>query len=375
MEHAVKPLTVMLALLAATSHVAFAQSTAFTYQGDFQQGGAPANGPHDVRFRLFDAPNGGAQVGITICVDNVPVAVGLFTATIDFGTAFANASSRHLEVEVHQDSGLDCANTTGYTTLSPRQAITPAPRATAANTAFSLSAPDGSPTSALFVDSAGNVGIGTTTPNTPLGVRAPSGGELPGAGVRIQGFSSGVGNLAYMDFRNATSTRIGYVGDGGGGDDSIYLHSDSGSVHLSTSFGDAVSATPSGDVGIGTPIPTARLDVRGDIRLGSTGQYLAPAAQENLRIVRGAVFSDGNIQAGSGFSVTPTATGIYTVTFSQPFTSMPVIAATARSSPTQSVMNLANIDNVTSTSFQVRVTWLSGSLQKGPFHFIAVGPR
>jgi hypothetical protein len=43
-------------------------------------------------------------------------------------------------------------------------------------------------------------------------------------------------------------------------------------VILYTQVGAAVTAKPNGNVGIGTGSPAARLDVRGDIRLGSTGQ-------------------------------------------------------------------------------------------------------
>ncbi|MGD9791343.1 MAG: hypothetical protein AB7Q00_10465 [Phycisphaerales bacterium] len=338
------------------TNAALAQTTAFTYQGELRSGSALANGLHDVRFRLFDAMSAGAQVGSTICVDDVPVIEGRFSVTIDFGGAFASTAARFIEIEVRADTGLDCANTTGYTTLSPRQAITPAPRAAAANTAFSLSAPDGSPSNVLVVDNEGDVGIGTASPSARLEVvGGPIQVTSAGDQADLLWFASERSWVVRQEGAGATAA-LKFQSAGGGGNKNFIIQTD-------------------GLVGVGTTSPTAKLDVRGDIRLGSTGQYLAPAATENLRIIRGAVFSDGNIQAGSGFSVTPTNTGIYTVTFAQPFLSMPVVTAAARSVPTQSVMNVVNIDNVTSTSFQVRVTWISGSLQNGPFHFIAVGPR
>src|SRR5262245_12999648 len=74
------------------------QTTAFTYQGRLQSAGAAANGLHDLRFRLFDAATGGAQVGATLCVNDVTVSGGLLTATLDFGAQF-NGSPRFLEVE------------------------------------------------------------------------------------------------------------------------------------------------------------------------------------------------------------------------------------------------------------------------------------
>ncbi|HUT23616.1 MAG TPA: hypothetical protein VM492_04660, partial [Sumerlaeia bacterium] len=40
--------------------------TAFTYQGYLASGGAEANGNHDFQFALYDAANGGSQVGVTV---------------------------------------------------------------------------------------------------------------------------------------------------------------------------------------------------------------------------------------------------------------------------------------------------------------------
>ncbi|MGQ0626922.1 MAG: hypothetical protein ACT4PL_02340 [Phycisphaerales bacterium] len=154
----------------ALSALAHAQtpSTAFTYQGDLKNGGTSANGLFDLRFRLFDAASAGTQVGATICLENVQVTNGLFTATLDFGQQFANAAGRHLQIDARADTGLACSNTTGFVTLAPRQALTGAPRAISANLAYALSAPDGAPASAVAVDNAGNVGIGTNTPGSPL---------------------------------------------------------------------------------------------------------------------------------------------------------------------------------------------------------------
>ena len=62
----------VLTSLALTAGAA-AQSTAFTYQGELKSDGQPASGLHDVRFKLFDAPTAGTQVGSTFCADNVQV--------------------------------------------------------------------------------------------------------------------------------------------------------------------------------------------------------------------------------------------------------------------------------------------------------------
>ena len=45
---------------------AFAQGSAFVYQGKLQDGGTAANGTYQFEFRLFDAAAGGSQVGQTL---------------------------------------------------------------------------------------------------------------------------------------------------------------------------------------------------------------------------------------------------------------------------------------------------------------------
>lgn len=265
--------TLVIVALACLTSFAHAQSTAFTYQGNLNSAGSPANGVHDLRFKLFGAASDGAQVGSTVCVNNVQIVNGQFSATIDFGPQFANTSARHLEVDVRADSGLDCANTTGYTTLSPRQAITSVPRATAANTAFSLSSPDGTPQSSLLVDNDGRVGIGIAAPAAPLHVSAPNIGLTPGEGLRVQGFSSGVSNMAYVSFVNSAGAPIGYVGDGSTGDNTTFVGSYVGDICLVNTTERVLTATQAGRVGIGTTTPTAKLEVNGDIKVAPATRW------------------------------------------------------------------------------------------------------
>lgn len=101
-------------------------STAFTYQGRLTDGGSPANGQYDFEFKLYDDPSSGAQVGSTIVKDNVNVAEGIFTVQLDFGAASAilNGDARYLAIGVRPGS-----STGAYTSLTPRQALTPTPYA------------------------------------------------------------------------------------------------------------------------------------------------------------------------------------------------------------------------------------------------------
>ena len=115
-----------LALWAGASSL-HAQGTTFTYQGQLANNGLPANGSYDLTFSLFNVSNGAGQVGGTVTNSAVAVSNGLFTAALDFGNQFPGAN-RWLEIAVRTNGG------SVFSTLSPRQALTPTPYAiTAAN--------------------------------------------------------------------------------------------------------------------------------------------------------------------------------------------------------------------------------------------------
>src|SRR5262249_34559799 len=103
-------------------------TTAFTFQGQLASNAAPVTGTYDLQFRLFDAATGGAQVGPTLCANNITVTNGQVTTQLDFGAQFAG-QQRFLAISVRQHPGLTCANTTGFTPLPPRQQLTAAPNA------------------------------------------------------------------------------------------------------------------------------------------------------------------------------------------------------------------------------------------------------
>jgi hypothetical protein len=120
---------VVLAGLAATA-AAQSLGTAFTYQGRFTDAGNPASGSYDLQLVLFDAASGGAQVGPTLTRDDVAVANGLFTVSLDFGAVFAG-NKRWLEIRVRPG-----ASTGTYTTLGGLQELSPSP-----NAVFSANSP------------------------------------------------------------------------------------------------------------------------------------------------------------------------------------------------------------------------------------------
>ncbi len=116
-------LLLTLAALLALAAVARAQSTAFTYQGRLDNGGAPSNGGYDLRVAVFDDATGGNQRGL-LTNSAVAVSNGLFTTTLDFGFGVFNGGPRWLEIGVRSNG-----TAAAFNTLVPRQAVLPAPYA------------------------------------------------------------------------------------------------------------------------------------------------------------------------------------------------------------------------------------------------------
>lgn len=127
-----------ISLILLMCAAAFAQTTAFTYQGRLSDGGAAANGSYDLGFALFDAASGGAQIGATLTRPAVAVSNGIFTVTLDFGASpFAAGANRFLEIAVKRPADAT------FTTLAPRQQLTSSPysvQSLSATTANGLSA-------------------------------------------------------------------------------------------------------------------------------------------------------------------------------------------------------------------------------------------
>src|SRR5262245_61475876 len=100
---------------------AFAQGTAFTYQGRLNDAGAPANGSYDLLFRVYDVPAGGSPLTVFPFIRSVEVNDGLFSLPIDFGAAPFAGNPVYLEMEIRTNGAAN------YTTILPRQPLTPAP--------------------------------------------------------------------------------------------------------------------------------------------------------------------------------------------------------------------------------------------------------
>lgn len=174
------------------------QGSAFTYQGELRQAGAPVTGNVDMTFALFDAAVGGNQVGPALSFtaaggNAIPVASGVFTVALDFGTLAFNgpaSSERYLRATVNG------------TTLSPRTKIESAPYALQAKTAemaYSVDVP-------LLLS-------GTTTPT--LNVISTSAGDPGNVNLSVASFFANNTTGVASAIRGETNTIFGNFGAAG----------------------------------------------------------------------------------------------------------------------------------------------------------------
>jgi len=164
-------LTLTLLVFVTGIVTAFAQGTAFTYQGRLNDGPNPANGSFDLTFTVYDGTGSGANVvGPILTNSALAVSNGLFTTALDFGAGVFPGSARWLEIGVRTNGG------GAFTTLWPRQELTPAPYAITAenvtpgvglagtySSALTLNNPANNISGSFTGDGAGLTNINTAT--------------------------------------------------------------------------------------------------------------------------------------------------------------------------------------------------------------------
>jgi hypothetical protein len=394
-----------IALLCAIAVAARAQSTAITYQGRLAEHGLPYNGLAEMQCLLYSTSSGGAPFASnTPAVSSVNVSNGLFTVPLDFGAGAFPGAPRFLEIQVRTNLG-------AFFTMTPRQALTPAPSALFSLGPWVSSGNDLSYTS-------GKVGIGTTNP----------GSAVPSAKLDVVGGDVVVANGSGFFSRNAAGIGIGAgIGSkpnanqddlrlfaGGqqrvritsGGRVGIGLFDELGGpiagVHIKNdtdpSFGTlAVQGDPFAPLGAAqaflTIIPQNTVSARragfgylspgtsdltianaggGHIVLSDVGgTHLPTCGEESLRIVRGTV-RENLPDIGTGFTVTNgDFPGDYIITFSAPFSATPSVTATALA---YGAIRYAQVGEVDAT--HVLIATHDGTIERPTsFSFIAIGPR
>src|SRR5208282_1610792 len=114
----------LFATLGLQVSTVFAQGTLFTYQGQLTTSNGPAQGKYNMTFKLWNASSGGTQAGSTITTNGVVIVTnGLFTVYLDFGNQYSTGTSYWLEL------GVETNGAGSFTTLTPRQELTPTPYA------------------------------------------------------------------------------------------------------------------------------------------------------------------------------------------------------------------------------------------------------
>lgn len=214
-----------VALLGAIPPQAGAQtpvSTAFTYQGQLKQSGAPYNGEADLAFSLYDAAAGGNITGGPVWIDDVNVVNGLFTVTVDFGAPAFAGNDRWLEIQIGHPP----------TVLSPRTKLTSAPfaiRAGDLDMPFSGTSDTGTQTLFISNTDTGKAGYfavdNATSASSALAAATNGGGsaghfennnagnaspalyaETNGSGDAVSGYTDGTGSAGYFQVNNAASS-------------------------------------------------------------------------------------------------------------------------------------------------------------------------
>ncbi|MCE5185778.1 MAG: hypothetical protein LLF76_06600, partial [Planctomycetaceae bacterium] len=136
--------------------------TGFTYQGRLLDANQSGAGLYDFVFTVFDSPSAGVVIAGANTLEDVQVVDGYFAAVLDFGDVFGS-EARWLEIAVRP------AGDGQYTTLSPRQRLTPAPQAAYAARA-NWNSLDNMP--AGFADGIDNAGLSTETdPTVPASIK------------------------------------------------------------------------------------------------------------------------------------------------------------------------------------------------------------
>jgi hypothetical protein len=230
----------------------------FTYQGRLLDNSVIADGLHDFQFKLYDSAEDGIQQGQTLSFDDIDVIEGYFTALLDFGDRVFDGNDRWLQIAVRPG-----ASTGSFTTLEPRQPITPTPYALYAFSGAGGGGEQGPPGPQGPKGDKGDPG--PQGPSGPTGLQGPAGpqgpkgdkgdpgpqGQAGAAGAQgpqgPQGPPGPGDNLG--NHMAAQNVRLnGHWLSGDGGNEGIYVDSD-------------------GKIGIGTSNPAYKVDIAGPANL------------------------------------------------------------------------------------------------------------
>ena len=363
-----------LAVLCAAKILASPQSsTAFTYQGRLNDGGAPANGNYDFAFVLYSGATNGVTIGNPVWLSQVPVTNGLFTVAIneynEFGPGAFGGSARWLEISTRTNNN---ALGNNFIPLSPRQSIVLTPQAAFAVNALSAtvatSVVDGAITSSKLAP--GSVEVGSLAPGSltwsnltgiPAGFAdGVDNDTIYGAGL---GLTLGAADHQFsVDFAGTGSASTaarsdhGHFGAFWGGSTAF-------GIGLSVTNGAANSAGLYGQQGTGSGFPYIfgnTAGVWGESSQGS-GVYGASGSATGRGVLGYAVATNGANSGVYGSTMSPSGAGVTAVGSGTNGTALQIsngalrVTGSGLNTATPAFIHVAAVGNINAQAFSTTI--------------------
>jgi hypothetical protein len=167
-------------------------------------GNLPSDGTYSITFRIYPEESGGTPLWME--TQEVNVKDGLFSVLLGKNSPIPSdvfsEPNRWLGVQIGDDPEMTPRHRIATVGYAFNADTVDGKHATDLGDSHSLDAADGDPTDAVYVDTEGNVGIGTTKPQERLDVNGnihASGGIKSGNSIEIQGTGTNRNTIYYQD--------------------------------------------------------------------------------------------------------------------------------------------------------------------------------
>ena len=253
------------------------------YQGRLERDNAPLTGPVHLHFRLYNSATAtGGTCGVTgpcLWVTPAPnepeltvqAAQGIFSADLTPPIElFAGGQRLYLEVQVESD------------VLSPRE-----PLSSVAYALVAKKLEDGAGISVTSLTATYQVLLATNTDSrVGIGITGTPNGKLEVNGdIRLTAGSGGV--IWFQDGTFISASGISSAGGLSAPGDSVIiadsLDTGTGNIFFRTGVNERARILNNGNMGIGTPVPSGKLDVNGSLFVGDEGIYDRIDGEVNIK--------------------------------------------------------------------------------------------